>query len=128
MISADARDDTIDALLPRGAQRRALADGSSVLWFTAATMDRALAARAIQCALLIVRARPDERCCVALSEGGSRNHWPIGPALNTALAMVQGSATGTVTIDAVTALFADRAFALRAAGESAFVVESSQLG
>jgi serine/threonine protein kinase len=99
------------ALVPRDAQRRSLADGSMVLWLTAATLERAFVLRAIQCALLLAERSPSQRFSVCVSEGGSRAGWPSGPALERALALGAWTEEGEVSVDPVTALWLDGTFA-----------------
>lgn len=123
IASAERASATDDALLPRDAKARSLADGSLLIWLTSATLDRALAVRAIQCAMLLNERANAQRYGVALSEGSTRNGWPTGPAFDRALSLATTAMTGSVAVDPIAALYADGAMPLEAQGES-FVVRA----
>jgi hypothetical protein len=113
------------ALVPRDVQRRSLADGSMVLWLTAATLERSFVLRATQCALLLAERLPSQRFSVCVSEGDSRGGWPSGPALERALALEAWTEEGEVSVDPVTALWLDGTFACFERSKAIIVCASS---
>jgi serine/threonine protein kinase len=124
----DEASETLDrTMIPRGARVRTLGDGTLLLWLSSPALDRAFALRVVQCALLLADSRPDQRWSAAVSEGSSRNGWPVGPALDRALSMAQECEVGHVALDDAMSLLIDGAFALRARGNSRLIEARSAL-
>ncbi|MBL8685487.1 MAG: serine/threonine protein kinase [Myxococcales bacterium] len=124
LVSAFDPDGTAEldpSLVPRGARVRSLADGTLLLWFASPRLDRSFAVRAVQCALLLADARRELCWSVAISEGSSRNGWPVGRAFDRSIAMADECVPDHVAIDDVLSLLVDGAFTLRSAGKSQLI-------
>lgn len=110
------------AALPSDARVEMISDGSIIATIAAPRVDQRLATRAVQTALLLADQRPSHGWSVAIGEASHEARLPRGPAFDAATALLSRATPARVLLDAVTALYLEGAFAVRAF-ESGFAVE-----
>lgn len=110
------------ATLPSDARIEALSDGTIVATIGAQRADQRLAVRAVQTAILLADQLPTHGFCVALGDATHVGRLPRGAAFDLALSLLERASPARIVLDAVTALYAGEAFAVRSF-ESAFAVE-----